>query len=406
MCPPTKNKNLVRERDMSPTSRQTIGFIVAIIIVGAGAAAGGYYIGHSPGYKQGRESMFLTRSNPNVAGMLEVFEWSGYEVPELWDTFKVMYPNVEVKFSFFVDEAEALTKLQAGYRPDIAHPCYASIPRWYDAGVIEPLDIDLISNWKDIFPDIMKDVENGTMFDGEYYFCPTDWGYSTVIYRPDLLEDLGIPKEDWDTYSLLFDYRSELVGKIMLMDAAVEVFPMAAIAAGVPIDHVWNMNDTELDMAEAKLLEGKPMVKSYWQSEDEVAIAMRTGEIVAANIWGESFATLRAEGVNVTYSNPEHGRILWTCGFSVIEGFKERKPDLWEAAHEFMNAWLDPVAGAWLIENYAYGSPSSLAPALVEDVELMEAMGFESTEIWKESIVWEYTPNEEEWILIWSEYRA
>jgi spermidine/putrescine transport system substrate-binding protein len=395
---------------MSPTSRQTIGLILAVIIVGAGAAVGGYYLGYSQG-SAGLQPVAPLRTE--VTGTLEVFEWSGYEEEALWGTFKRMYPNVNVKFSFFVDEAEALTKLQAGYRPDIVHPCLASVRRWYEAGVIEPLDIELIPNWEDIFDDIKSSVENASVFNGEHYFVPADWGYSTILYRPDLLEQLGIPKKDpatgeenWDTYSLLFDYRPELEGKISLMDAAVEVFPMAAIAAGIPTDEIWNMTDAQLDLVKAKLEEGKPMVRAYWNTPDEVVSMMSSGEIVAANVWGESAITLKNEGYNVTFSNPVEGRLLWICGFSLAEGFREKKPALWEAAHAFINAWLDPVAGAWLIDNYWYGSPSSLAPKLVEDVETMTTLGFATTDVMKTSIVWQYTPNEDDWVQIWSEYRA
>jgi spermidine/putrescine transport system substrate-binding protein len=351
--------------------------------------------------------------HPDVTGTLEVFEWAGYEVEELWGTFKTMYPNVDVKFSFFINEAEALTKLMAGYRPDIVHPRAYNVRRWYDAGVIDPLDTSLIPNWNDIFDDMKLYCEENTMFKGQHYFCPTDWGYSTILYRPDLLEDLGIPKKDpvtgeenWDTYNLLFDYKPELEGKIMLTDAAVEVFPMAAMAAGVPTDGIWNMTDAQLDLVKAKLEEGKPLVSDYWTTEQEVAHAMETGQIVAANIWGESFITLRDEGINVTYSNPEQGRILWTCGFNIVEGLKNRKPELWEAAHAFMNAWLDPTAGAWLIDNYGYGSTNSLAPASVKNIEMMKALGLDNAEIIAKSIFWKYTPNEEEWVRIWNEYRG
>jgi len=398
---------------MSPISRQTISFVAIIIIVGAGAGIGGYYLGYNPGYDQGRASLILKRANTNVTGTLNVFEWSGYELEELWDTFKVMYPNVEVKFSFFTDEAEALTKLQAGFEADIAHPCFASIPRWKDAGVIEPLNISLIPNWEYIFENITRRVEEGTVFNGEHYFVPADWGYSTILYMPEALEDLGIPKKDpvtgaenWDNYTLLFNYREELVNKISLMDSAVEVMAMAAISAGVPAEEVWNMTDAQLALTAAKLEEGKPMVRAYWSTPDEVVSMMASGEIVAANVWGESAITLKGEGYNVTFSDPVQGRILWTCGFSIVDGFKERKPELWEAAHAFINAWLDPVAGAWLIDNYWYGSPSSLAPALVEDVETMTALGFASTEVMETAIIWEYTPNEDEWVLLWTEYRG
>lgn len=391
---------------MNPISRRTIGVIAIVIIVGAGAGIGGYYLGYSPGYEQGRESMFLVRAHPEVTGTLSIFEWSGYETPELWDTFKVMYPNVELKFSFFVDESEALAKLMAGFEPDIMHPCGDNIRRWYDAGVIDPLDISLIPNWDGLFDDMKTYCENNTMINGEHYFVPVDWGFSTVIYRPDLLEDLGIPRERWDSYNLLFDYDPRLEGKICLRDSPFPSFLMAAIAADVPIDHLWDMNDTEMEMAKAKLHEGKPLVHAYWETEAEIASLMAEGAVVAANGWGESAVTLTEEGYNATVSLPKKGRILWICGLAIAKGLKERKPDLWEAAHAFISAWLDPVAGAWLFDNYWIGSPSSKAPALVEDQETLNILGLGSTAVIKTSIQWHYLVNEQEWVEAWTEYRA
>ena len=93
---------------MSPNSRQTIGFIAVVIIVGAGAGIGGYFYGQG---SAGGTGVAPLRSE--VTGTLTVFEWSGYELEDLGGTFKRRYPNVNVEFSFFVDEAEALTKLQA-----------------------------------------------------------------------------------------------------------------------------------------------------------------------------------------------------------------------------------------------------------------------------------------------------
>jgi len=400
---------MVCGKDMSPTSKQTIGLILAVIIVGAGAAVGGYYLGYSQGSAGARPVAPL---RTEVTGTLEVFEWSGYEVEELWGTFKRMYPNVNVKFSFFVDEAEALTKLQAGFRPDIVHPCSDNIRLWYEAGVIEPLDISLIPNWEDISEEIKAKIENSTIINGEHYFVPVDFGYFTISYMPEALEELGIPKKDpvtgeenWDTYSLLFDYREELRGKISLFDS-VDTILQAAIAAGIPKEEIWNMTDEQLDLVKAKLEEGKPMVRAYWSSPEEVVSMMASGEIVAANTWGQEIMELKDEGYNVTYAYPVEGRILWICGFSLVQGFRERKPALWEAAHAFINAWLDPVAGAWLIDNYWIGSPSSLAPFLVEDVEMMAMLGLASTETIETGIAWQYRPNADKWELLWSEYRA
>jgi len=355
----------------------------------------------------------------DYAGTLNVFEWGGYENPDLWNAgkyaFHRIYPKVEVKFSFFVDEAEALTKLQAGFRPDIAHPCGASVPRWVDAGVIEPINITLIPLWKNM-------TEKFQTFDQNFvndipYFVPADWGYTTVMYRPDLLEAMGIPKinpvtgeNQWDTYNLLFDPKGgKMTQKVSVMDSAVEVTSIAALAAGIPEEQVWNMAPAQLELVRQKLMEQKQggMIRFYWKVPADTIAAMQKGEIVAAEIWGEEYATLTTAGVNVTFSFPREGILAWVCGLTIAEGLKARNPDLYKIAHAFLNAWIDPQAGANLIDLYCYGNPNKDAARLATRQEdVVEPLHLNDPQILDQVILWKYTPNEPKWYEIYLGVKA
>jgi len=355
----------------------------------------------------------------DYAGTLNVFEWGGYEDPNLWNAgkyaFNRIYPKVEVKFSFFVDEAEALTKLQAGFRPDVVHPCGASVPRWVDAGVIEPINISLIPLWKNM-------TEKFQTFDQNFvndipYFVPQDWGYSTVMYRPDLLEAMGIPKinpdtgeNQWDTFNLLFDPKGgKMYKKIAFMDSATETFPMAALAAGIKPDELWNMTEAQLAICRQKFVEQKQggMIRFYWKVPADTISAMQKGEIVAANIWGEEYAALKSAGVNVTFSWPKEGLLAWVCGSCVVEGVKARNPDLYKIAHAFLNAWIDPQAGANLIDLYAYGTPNKDAAKIAKKQEdIVKPLYFDDPTILDRVILWLYSPNEPRWYEIYLEVKA
>ncbi|UCE15526.1 MAG: hypothetical protein JSV12_06530, partial [Candidatus Bathyarchaeota archaeon] len=95
---------------MSKSAITKIQAVIIGAIIVVAAAAGGYY--------------YLVTQKPGKK-TLRVFEWGGYEDPNLWnvgkDAFKKMYPDVDVQFSFFVDENEALSKIKLGFRPDIIH---------------------------------------------------------------------------------------------------------------------------------------------------------------------------------------------------------------------------------------------------------------------------------------------
>jgi len=354
----------------------------------------------------------------DYAATLNVFEWGTYENPNLWNAgkyaFNRLYPNVEVKFSFFVDESEALTKLQAGFKPDLVHPCGQSIRRWVDAGVIEPINISLIPLWKNM-------TEKFQTFDQNFvneipYFQPTDWGYTTVLYRPDLLEQMGIPKYDpvtgenqWDTYNLLFDPKGgKMYKKIAIMDSAVEMFPQAALAAGIPYEQVWNMTSTQLELAKQKFVEQKQggMIRFYWKVPADTISAMQKGEIVAANVWGEEYVVQKSAGVNVTFSFPKEGVLAWVCGFSIVKGLKEGDQYLYKVAHAYMNAWIDPQAGANLIDLLGYGTPNKDAAKMAERQETVELLGFDDPATLDRVKLYKYASNEPDWAKIYVEVKA
>ena len=57
---------------------------------------------------------------------LTVFDWSGYETPDFHPAYVEKHAD-SPKFTYFGDEEEALQKLKAGFRADVAHPCSQSI---------------------------------------------------------------------------------------------------------------------------------------------------------------------------------------------------------------------------------------------------------------------------------------
>ncbi|MCA9961565.1 MAG: hypothetical protein KC443_21145, partial [Anaerolineales bacterium] len=81
---------------------------------------------------------------------LNVFEWSGYELPEFWAQFAEKHPDVTVDFSFFGEDAEAFAKMQTGYKTDLLHPCSGWWQLYVDNGLVQPLDEARLENIKDM----------------------------------------------------------------------------------------------------------------------------------------------------------------------------------------------------------------------------------------------------------------
>lgn len=371
--------------------RRYMKYAAAGAVVVAGAAAGAYYLTKPPEKPPEIPPEELETT-------LSVFEWTGYELEEFWAPFKEKYPKVKVEFSFFVDESEAFSKLQAGFKPDIVHPCGGSIKRWVDAGVIQPIDISLIPNYKDIYPQLLDAIKEDMLINDQYYMIPWDWGYSSICYRPDLLEEMGV--ETPDSYNILWDPR--LKGRVSAMDSAIEICPMAALAAGIPRDEIWYMTDEQLEIVRQKLLELKANARAFWTDYTEVFNMMATGEVVAAETWNDILVMLRGEGIPSEFLDPKEGRLAWVCGFSIVPGIDELH---YKLAHEYINAALAPESMTELVNSWGYGASNQKAAALA-DPSTVELLELDKPEKLLDAVFWKYTPREEKWVEIWAEVKA
>ena len=66
---------------------------------------------------------------------LTVFDWAGWEFDSVLVDY-VAKNGQNPTYSFFADDDEAFQKVNSGFKPDVAHPCAASVSRYRDAGLI------------------------------------------------------------------------------------------------------------------------------------------------------------------------------------------------------------------------------------------------------------------------------
>ncbi|HEX6230110.1 MAG TPA: PotD/PotF family extracellular solute-binding protein, partial [Actinomycetota bacterium] len=121
----------------------------------------------------GSPSPTLTRSIEDELGDLHVYEWSGYEIEELWQPYKEQFPDAEPDFTFLTTPDEALSKIAGGFKADLVHPELSFMQEFIELGVFQPFDTSLISN----FPALNPALVQAGQFDGQQYAIPLDWGF-------------------------------------------------------------------------------------------------------------------------------------------------------------------------------------------------------------------------------------
>lgn len=283
--------------------------------------------------------------------------WAGYDLPELMGSYLDTYGGPP-EFSYIASDDEAFQKVRAGFAPDFIHPGSYMIQQYVDAGTVQPIDPSRVSTWDDLAPG-MKAL-NGTVFDGVPYFVPAEFGNSSVLYRKDLVDPAYNEENSW---AIMYDER--YAGRLAWIDRAAPTVQVAAMMAGR--DDIFALDAAGREAVRPLMEKQRDMTLFYWSDVTQLEQAIAAGEIVAGYAWNQSYTTLLGEGVDVGYMTPKEGVLAWGSGFVIHKD----AADL-DAVYAYIDAWTSAESGAWLIENYGYGSANLKAYDMVDDARLIE----------------------------------
>ena len=288
-----------------------------------------------------------------------VFTWEGWDANEHHGEYFEKYgeyPN----FSIFGDEEEAFAKVKAGAQFDVSHPCSYKVEIWRDAGIIQPIDTSRLKYWDSVIPSLKKIP--GMMHNDENYFVAADWGLTSVLYRPDLVDEMYQEEETW---GILWDERYK--GRLSMSDSLIDGVMVAAILGGA--SDPFNMTDDEVEMTRELLRKQLPLLRYYWTSPTDLENSMAAGELVATSSWNDAFTALKANGVNVKYMNPKEGAMTWVCGFCLMSA---ADPEKLEKSYDVIDAFLSPESGKFEILEEGYGHSNIDAYSLVSEEDLAD----------------------------------
>jgi len=363
-------------------------------------------------------------------GTLRIFTWTGLgrEDPMWYNEgpwgFNQTYPNVDIEWLYFEDEPDALSKL-------VLDPDYADIIevcggqfKLIDHDLIEPLDPTMLPLMVEFFPDWI--FYNAFWEDGELYAVPFEFGYTSLTYRADIFEDLGISEALWDDTTILFSDIPELEGQIWMYDSVIEIMDLAAsyveynLTVGDMID--WTSDDTKFETVTDALEGFKPKISKYYTGVEEAYSALISGECAAVIGWCDMYAMVKAGldeefgtgddlDVGFSFFSP---MLSWGSAYTINEGLKERDPELYAVAHAFINAAVAREACANKIMEWYTGAPNKYAYEIVADefpefIPVIEELRLDDPVFFaEESAYWIEPPTEviDKWEEFWLDFKA
>ena len=270
------------------------------------------------------------------ADTLRLLTWGGYAPENVIEMFEAETGHtVEVTKS---NNEEMIAKLRAtnGGGFDLAQPSQDRIagPQ-AEFGIYKPLDMSKIDASLFI-PSMLEATKGNTTVDGEVYAVPHVWGTSGLVVNTAMAADV---KDYTDLCN------ADVAGKVSYR---LKRPTLIGFAYAMGLDPFAAYGDEAaykaiLDQVEAKLVECKPNVKTYWDGGDELKNLLRSGEVVASMAWDTGGWQLNDDNKDITFVAPASGALGWIDTF--VLPARGRADD---AAYAWINFVMKPEIAAMI----------------------------------------------------------
>jgi putrescine transport system substrate-binding protein len=317
------------------TFMRTMAFVSA---AGFAAACGSSTKTGSPSPTGSGSTTGPTFSSKVEAKTLNFYNWTDYIATDTIPNFQ-KETGIKVTYDNYSSNDELFAKLSAGSTGyDIIVPTDATLVKMKHANLVEPLDLSLIPNVKNLD----ERFRTAAYDPGNQYSIPWQWGTTGIGFDK---TKVGGAVTDWDAFQL-----PNVKGKSSFLDEARDAFAMALFALKKDPN---SSNDTDLDDAKNYLIDLKKKIK---QITSDYQDPLKGGELLLSQAYSGDVFTIQADNPKIEYIIPTSGAFSWVDSMAIPKGAGHPKN-----AEAFMNYILDPKVGAALTNFVNYGSPNKAA---------------------------------------------
>ena len=300
-------------------------------------------------------AIFAMSATAANAETLRLLTWGGYAPEAVIEKFEAETGHkVEVTKS---NNEEMVAKLRAtnGGGFDLIQPSQDRIAGAQEEfGIYKPLDLSKIDT--SLFIDSMLEATKGnTMMDGKVFAVPHVWGTSGLVVNTKMA---GSVKDYTDLCN------ADVAGKVSYR---LKRPTLIGFAFAMGLDPFAAYGDADayqgiLDKVEAKLIECKANVKTYWDGGDEIKNLLRSGEVIASMAWDTGGWQLNADNADINFVAPSSGALGWIDTFALPS---RGRAD--EAAYAWINFVMQPEIAAMITSEAGNFTASKGGDAGVDD---------------------------------------
>jgi putative spermidine/putrescine transport system substrate-binding protein len=371
----------MRRRDGNPA--RTAWLVVAGLVVFMLALAG---CGGGSDDTTGGSSDEALQKVGKGEGEVSLISWAGYVEPEWSKPF-------EQKTGCKVNNKEAGTSdemvelMKTGQYDGVSASGNATA-RLVAAGLVAPVNTDLVPNYKTVFADL-KDQPYNT-FDGVNYGIPHGRGANLLMWN-----SKGV-KPAPESWAVTMDPKvaAKYKGKISQYDDPMSIAEGAVYLKthepDLGIENPYALNEEQFNAAVKLLEEQQPYVGEYWGEAAKQISGFANEDNVVGTTWQYQYFALKEEGAPVAASPasqgflPEEGATGWSDTWMLAKDAKHPN-----CMYEWMNWIIEPKVNAEVAEYFGEAPAQELACKETANKNFCADYHAEDPGFWERVYYWE-----------------
>jgi putative spermidine/putrescine transport system substrate-binding protein len=295
---------------------------------------------------------------------VNLIAWAGYvedgstdpKVDWVTDFEKETGCKVNTKIGNTSDEM--VTLMRTGKYDGVSASGDATL-RLIAGGDVDPVNTDLVPNYKDVFP-ALKDQPFNTQ-DGKNYGIPQGRGANLLAWNKDVVKPAP------DSWGVVFD-GSSYKGKVTAYDSPIYIADAATyLKSAQPdlgIDNVYELDDKQFNAAVDLLKKQRGAIGEYWADYTKEQSAFSGGDTVVGQSWQYTANLVNADkkAPPVGTTLPKEGSTGWSDTWMLSSEAKHPN-----CMYLWMNHIISPKANAGVAEWFGEAPSNKKACAETAD---------------------------------------
>jgi putative spermidine/putrescine transport system substrate-binding protein len=319
-------------------------------------------------------------------GELNLISWAGYVEPEWTKPFE-QESGCKVNDKVAGTSDEMVDLMKTGQYDGVSASGNATA-RLVAAGEVDPVNVNLVPNYKTIFSDLKNQPYN--TFEGVHYGIPHGRGANLLMWNSDNVKPAP------DSWEVTMDPKvaAKYKGKISQYDDPMSIAEAAVYLKfhepSLEIENPYELNEEQFEAAVDLLKEQRANVGEYWSDAAKQIQAFASGDNEVGTTWQYQYFTLQEEGEPMAASPasqgflPKEGATGWSDTWMISS--KAKHPN---CMYEWMNHIVSPQANAEVAEFFGEAPAQSLACDKTVDKEFCSKYHAENPAFWKRVYYWE-----------------